>query len=226
MKRLIKIKKEQGRNDLIITVNTVLSKRNVNNIEDMITFCIDLQVDEWVLLQFLVQGNAIDNNESISFEDELKTINLIADKYSEIKDILHIVPKFTYPMAQLYSEKVLKKDFPEIRQMCGAGTNFAYLNNKGELYPCDRYQTSILEMNNSKEINLVPNDFWDIWSLNGYSDLFEKSEGKDLYQNISPCNSCKFLQRQCFPCPAILHNKKEVTGNNCSLLLDLINRED
>lgn len=225
MSELIRLKKEGNRDDLIITVNTVLSKKNIHNIRDMIRFCIDLQVDEFVLLQFIVKGNAIENNESISFNDELEVVKIIAENYSQYKDQLNFVPRFTYPMAKLYSEKVLKKEFPDIRHMCGAGTNFAYLNNKGELYPCDRYQNIILSHNKVKDINLVSNDFWDIWSIKNYSDLFKKTEGKFFYKDILPCNKCEFLQNTCFPCPECI-NKEVNEIRNCRKFMELINTEE
>ena len=222
MRELIKLKNEAHRDDLVITINTVLSKKNVNYIKQMIEFCLDMGVNEFVLLQFIVKGNAIENNESISFEDELKVVEIIAENYATVKNRLKIVPRFTYPMAKIYSERILKKEFPEIRHMCGAGTNFAFLNNKGELYPCDRYQETIQNNNKTNEINLKNNNFWNIWSKENYSDLFEKSESTYSYKNISTCNTCDFLQKLCFPCPVNLNEGFNEINTSCNRFIKLM----
>lgn len=222
IKNLIQLKEEHNREDIIVTINTVLCKKNIDDIKIMIELCLDLHVNEFVILQFIVEGNAINNDESISFEDELKVIELIAEYYSKVKNKLRIVPRFTYPLAKLYAEKVLNREFPEIVHMCGAGTDFAFLNNRGELFPCDRYENPILQINNRDNINLVKNDFWTIWSLDGYGDMFAKTESPYTYENITPCNKCEFLQKDCFPCPVKFDQNTEIINRSCSRLVELI----
>ncbi len=225
LKRLIQIKEKYNFNNLTITINTVLSKLNMDYISEMIDFCIELRVDQFVLLQLIPEGNAKDTNASLSFEEEVKTVEVIAKKYSEIKDKLDIVPRFTRPIAMNYCKSVLGLEFPKVTHGCGAGVNFSYMNNKGELYPCDRYVEQIKEKNDVSNLSLVNNDFYDIWSLPGYDDLYKITEGIEFYKNLYPCINCEYLQSECYPCPVRLEEKNDIIiMRNCEQYVDLIKK--
>lgn len=202
LRKLIYAKKELARDNLRITVNTVVSRTNMNHIVEMIYFCKKLGVDEIVFLQFIPEGNGKTLNGSLSVEEELQIIADVAKCYENVHGEIDIKPRFVTPLAEEYAEKVLKLKFPKGYNMCGAGENFFYLNNKGELYPCDRYKKQIMQLNERQEINLVNNDFWEIATKEGFGELFQIAERESTYQDCEPCNHCKFLKKTCYPCPA------------------------
>lgn len=225
LKKLIYLKKKYNLSNLTITVNTVLSKLNKDYIDDMIDFCIELNVDQLVLLQLIPQGNAKDINASLSFEDEVKTVELIAKRYSDIKNDLDIVPRFTRPLAMNYCKSVLGLDFPQVFHGCGAGIDFAYMNNKGELYPCDRYIEQVKEENSLSNLSLVNNNFYEIWGLPRYDDLYKITEGIEFYNNLDPCMNCEYLRSQCYPCPSTIRKTNDITViQNCKKFLNLIQK--
>lgn len=223
IKKIVELKRTHNLENLKITINTVLSKANIDYISEMIDFCISLDIDQFVILQLLIEGNAINNDMSISLEEEIRIVEVIANKYNKVKDKLEITPRFTYPISAKYVKNVLNLEFPQIIHGCGAGTDFAYINNKGELFPCDRYVYQIKNDNCSEDISLTKNDFFDIWNLEGFDNIYILSEGIDFYKDIYPCNNCEFLQKTCYPCPLTI-NKDSVdkTVKGCERYLELI----
>lgn len=209
IKRLVKLCDEHNQK-IKVTVNTVISKLNVDYISDMIEFCINLGVNEIVLLQMIVGGNLEDDDLVISGADELRLVEVIADAYEKHQDKINIVPRFLRPLAKDYSERVLLKNFPTPIHGCGAGTEFGYILNNGALYPCDRYRDQVDSKYGYDEINLRDNDFYNIWEKKEYGDLYQMTTGFDFYSQIEPCNQCKYLKKECFPCPPAL---LEINGN-------------
>lgn len=86
--------------------------------------------------------------------------------------------------------------------MCGAGDKFFYLNNKGELYPCDRYKDRINDLNDKEDINLVKNEFWNVADQPGFEEIYRYFENEKNYGTLYPCNDCQYLGEFCCPCPA------------------------
>ncbi|CBK73359.1 Predicted Fe-S oxidoreductases [Butyrivibrio fibrisolvens 16/4] len=199
LEKIIKLKEENNRNDLSITVNTVVSSLNIDSIPEMIDFCVAERVNQLVLLQMLPGGNAKDKNYEISIEQSLRLVDLVAQKYEEVKKVLEITPRFIPPLAERYANVVLGKEFPKGFQMCGAGTNFFYINNSGLLFPCDRYRGNILEKNKEKNLRLQNGDFWNIASNPGYGDIFEITEGDNPFEKCT-CNKCDCFRNTCYPC--------------------------
>ena len=222
IKEIVLLKERYNRQDLKLTINTVVSKINLIYIRDMIYFCRDIGANECVLLQFIPEGNGKELEGTINIEEELKLIEEVAQCYKELKDELEIRPRFTFPLAQKYAEKVLKSEFPETFNVCGAGENFFYLNNKGELYPCDRYRERISSLYAKHDIRLEEKNFWDIASQNGYEEIFEISEGKETYQLCEPCVRCEFLGKNCYPCPAQMMEGKEMKMATCEKMMEEI----
>ena len=106
------------------------------------------------------------------------------------------------------------------RCMCGAGSNFFYLNNKGQLYPCDRYRKVIDE--SGCDNKLLESEFWDIVSYKEFNDIFEMSESDKIYSLYEPCNKCECLQKTCYPCVALSEGNKKVSIDICKKMMEEI----
>ena len=223
LKKVISLKKNHSNKNLIVTVNMVVSRVNHQYIDPMIDFCIDLGVDQIVLLQLIEKGNAKDSSFKLSFEDELNAIKVIANKYSLVKDKIKITPKFLLPSAKEYSEKVLKLDFPLAPAGCGAGTSFGSIDNEGHLFSCEQYKYELLKSSSIEELNLKNKDFYDIWKKPSYNDLFMMTEGEGYYSKISTCKDCEYLRKECFPCPIGKDfNVEEIRIETCEKLRRII----
>lgn len=223
MREVINLKRESERNDLIITVNTVLSKRNIKYIKDMIYFCVDCGVNEFNLLQLIPEGNAKDGTECISLEEELEIIRLVADLYPDVKDKLKIIPRFTTPLARIYAKEVLAKEFPKVKLACGAGCEFFYIDNKGILYPCDRMKEYV---DKEEKYSLKMNQFDNLIENEAFNKAFEITEKIAKENPPYPCEQCPLYYKDCIPCPAIIKKKKDegkgITIKNCTYFINAI----
>lgn len=202
IRHLVANRQKLGRNDLKVTVNTVVSKNNISYIPRMISFCQKMGVDEIVLLQFIQEGNGANLSIVPSENEVLTLIETIADSYAKYKDKIEISPKFAMPLTKEYVNRVLKKEFPQTYSLCGAGDKFFYLNNKGELYPCDRYKDRINDLNDKEDINLVKNEFWNVADQPGFEEIYRYFANEKNYGTLYPCNDCQYLGEFCCPCPA------------------------
>ncbi|MBU5591270.1 radical SAM protein [Clostridium sp. MSJ-4] len=227
LKSIIDFKNTHHLNDLKIIVNTVVSKTNYDYIIDMIDFSIQLGVNELDLLQLIVQGNAENLNISLNPKEELKLVENIAKKYQLVKDEITIIPKFVRPMAQDYCAKVLGLPFPDVYHGCSAGMSFAFMNNLGYIYPCDRYLSVNLNGVNEERFNLNKNAFFDIWAENDFNIPFQKVEGNEYETKYEPCNKCSHFKKECFPCFLILNDLKVPYHiSNCDVYFEMIEKNE
>lgn len=223
VKKIISYKKRNNFEYPEIKVNTVVSKANKEYICEMFDLCVSLGVDKLDLLQLIEQGNAKEQDVSLTFEEELNLVRKVGEKYSEVKDRLQVNAKFVRPIAKIYCEKVLKLDFPSVEHGCMAGTKFSFMNNRGEIYPCDRFLSHHLKGNNRKEYNLVNRNFKEVWGKDEFNIIYERTMGNEFEQKCKPCNKCAFFRKTCFPCCFLFDNKLEsYIMTRCQKYFDLI----
>lgn len=215
IKNIIKLKKEYELQNIRLSVNTVISNKNSDFIEDMIDFCVDLGIDEINLLQMIDEGNAKDKDLLLSDEQEIDLVNKVAIKYNQLKDKIIIQPKFVMPIVRDYCKKILKLDFPKYIHGCGAGTTFAFINNLGQLFPCDRYVDLAKQELNVNDLSLLTNNFHTIWGKSIFNQPFNLTEGIKYYKKYIPCNKCSHLKKDCFPCIVYGLNKNENIVKGC-----------
>ncbi len=222
LKDIIKFKKDNNL-DFKIRVNTVISKTNYNYILEMIDFCVDLGVDELDLLELIIQGNAKNLNISINDEEEIKLVEDIAKKNQQVKDKLKINPKFARPIVKDYVDKALGLEFPDIYHGCSAGMNFAFINNLGYLYPCDRYLSKKLNGKNIENYNLKNNNFFKVWGEIDFDVPFKSLENMEYENQYDPCNRCKYFKKSCFPCFLVFNDlDKKINISGCNKYFKLI----
>lgn len=226
IKKVIDIKNKNKLDDLSITINTVVSNQNYDYIMDMLDFCLELGANEFNLLQLIEDGNAKNKNLKISDEQELELVKNIAYKYKEVKDKIKINTKFVMPIAEDYCKEVLNLDFPKFSHECGAGTTFSFINNKGELFPCDKYINSVRDSLEPLENSLLNNDFYNIWSKEVFAEPFELSKGVDYYKKYTPCNKCHHLRKDCFPCIVFGFNEESHRVSACEKYFDFLNNKE
>lgn len=202
VKYLKDIKDKECLSNLTISVNTVLTKMNYKYVKDIINLCVNLGVDEINFLQLIQEGNASDKDLQLNNEEHVNLIKVIAEEYIDKKDILKINPRFLRPLAKDYCNEVLNLDFPDVFHGCGAGGTFAYINNVGELYPCDRYRTILRKNESAEDYSIKTKNFKTVWNKESFNIPYALTEGDSLYKNYIPCNKCKYLQKECYPCPA------------------------
>lgn len=217
VKLLRKFKEEHPKSAFRILINTVITSQNYQCLTDILTLCEKERVDEINLLEYIEEGNGVGKQLSLNRQQLLTAIESVAKFYTYQEKKLRIVPKFVRPLAVDYVKECLGLNFPTIVHGCGAGSSFIFLDNKGFIYPCDRQRNYT---NDRGEI--LKDDFWNIWDSKLFSKPFEKYMSDDIYQNLEPCKSCKYLKNECFPCYLHIDSSTNTQMDQCVLFSNRI----
>ena len=206
----------------MVTINFVATSKNYNKVNDMIDFCLFHHVDRLTILEFIEDGNGIGKGLKTDESMVVDMVKTIANRYEDCKGRLDIEPKFVRPLAIDYAREVLGKDFPIIAHGCGVGTTFAFLNNKGYIFPCDRERN----MNDDLEYrhNLLDKNFADIWKEKDFSEPFSRYYSDWLYENLEPCKTCRYLKDLCYPCHLLIDEKEKREMTMCKFFVNEIEK--
>lgn len=217
LKRLRTLKEENGYKFNLV-ISCVLSNHNFPVIEDMVDFSVKMGAKGLNVLQLLEEGNAALSNElSMTTEKEIEAAKKIAVRFDDLgltESDLKLNMRFTYNNVIDYLRKEYAPNLPYTNHTCGAGVSFAYMNQRAELYPCDRLSPDypFIETNKQiKRMSLVDTDFDEIWESDIYTTAFTLQYSKKTYEKCFPCKDCKYLQKGCLPCPIQVGNNPNPT---------------
>lgn len=153
-------------NGFYVTVATVLTLDNYNEIEDIINISIKLRVKKYRVIKLIETGEAAVNSlNKVSPYDIQRfydNIKIIEKKYANSIDI------------------ELDNEFTN-SEYCTAGIKSIYINHNGEVYPCPFLRLKELYCGNVKQTNLKK-----IWSN---SSLLNEIRGMQLPMFCSDCAS-------------------------------------
>ncbi len=205
-----------------IQINYVATNGNADKINEMIDFCINNKIKKLCILEYIEEGNGVGKHLTPTREQILEMIKTIAFRYSNGIGNLQIEPRFVRPMAIDYVNKVLHLEFPVVEHGCGVGFTYAFLNNKGYIYPCDR--TRNLDKNLEYKYSLLEQEFGDVWATEDFSKPFSQYYSDDLYTKLYPCNNCKYLKDYCYPCYLLIDKNRKAEMTLCKYMEDEIRR--
>jgi len=183
---------------IFVEVATTVTKNNLNEIPLMIEFLKGLNIDWFMLYNFIPTGNA-KNIMDIDLSPSERS-NLLKKVYSENTDkmqILSTAPQYASIAESICSndDKMIPTHFynpeytnPMVMQLsefiggCGAGRFYMSIEPNGDLYPC-----VFFPHNEELKIgNLIKDDFKDLWKEN--SLLNNLRNKKILKGNCKSCN--------------------------------------
>jgi MoaA/NifB/PqqE/SkfB family radical SAM enzyme len=228
LKRLKQLKEENG-HSFNLVISCVLARHNLPVIEDMVDVCADMGANGLNLLQLVEEGSATLINElQVTTREKMDAVRRVGTRAQDLglsQNELKVNTRFTYNRVIDFLRKETGIDLPYTNHACGAGYTFGYMNQKAELYPCDRISPDYESVERNKTIerlSLVHKDFYDIWESDIYTDAFEMQCSAETYENCTPCDTCEYLQKTCYPCPAqVANNETPVTIEDCQLLEEL-----
>ncbi len=205
----------------LICVNMVVMKNNYRYINKMVELCNKLGIDELSLLDFIPEGNAQGSNLQLDGQELLSVMKDVAEAFSR-ENKVRIIPKFARPVAVDYINKKFGLDFPDCEHACGAGANSIFLDNKGYAYTCDRDRNM-----GGQGYDCKNKPFGDIWETQNFKNAFGRYCSRDTFNNLTPCNSCKYLFYKCYPCHLSIHNKNSrYQIDQCVLLNKELSKEE
>lgn len=109
-----------------VTVSTVVSEHNIQELSELIELCVRLDVDRLKLQRIKKIGNAL-LNDTVNSNVDIKKLKNLADSY-RIKNIDIVIDD---PLNESYK--------------CTAGTEVIYFNPEGRVFPCPFLLESNLE---------------------------------------------------------------------------------
>jgi MoaA/NifB/PqqE/SkfB family radical SAM enzyme len=228
MNNLLNLKRciVETNSSLSIGINTVLSRKNLNEIEKLFDLLDDVGVNEWTLLSLGDVGYAKDNIDGLAItpQEEIDTAKRVAEKVHNERDSkLAINPLFTYPLVWDYIEKRYGLKMNKPRICCTASMSLGFVSPDGHLYPCDRiskecyvgYKLNGVEI---KPMSLLNQSFYDIWNSEYFVKMFNFILSDSTYKNYRPCNRCVYFKKRfCTPCPLYSLTSKVVIGS-CAIV--------
>lgn len=209
------IKENFDRN--VLAINMVLSKKNYKSVNSMIDYCLTKGVKELSFLQLIEQGNALNSNLSLSYDEIIDVACVIGSRSINDYKKLRISPKFLRPLTVDYINKMYDKRCPQIGHGCSAGMGFLYLDNEGFLYPCDRVKFKNLFKH---KYSVLESDFKTMWAYKDMGLVFQKMES-NKYRELYPCSKCKHFMDSCFPCSL---DDFQMNNFQCKKTFELINK--
>ena len=116
--------------------------------------------------------------------------------------------------AKLNEWKIKREEVRNLLQfkVLQAKAHSLFLDNMGKIYPCDRERKF-----KGREYELLKEEFWTIWNSDTFSKPFKAYFGDKKYRNLAPCNECKYLYDECFPCHLYIKENERAQMNQCVL---------
>jgi radical SAM protein with 4Fe4S-binding SPASM domain len=200
-----------------LSINFVPTALNYQKIAEMIRFCDTRRVTNLSILEFFDDGNAKGKNMGVPDD---KAIDFLLDTARTLNDgypHINVVPGFIHPLALDYLHQCHGLNFPPVAHLCGAGVNFAFLDNAGKIYPCNRNRDhETVTTSNS----LLEKEFRDIWINDDYNEPFSNYMNPKSYSELEPCNKCRHLFHACLPCYLSLRHKRDTMFKECWRYID------
>lgn len=168
--RAIKLLKKH---DIYVRVGTVIWQKNINRLEDMINYLIELGVDEVVFNWLIKVGRLVENDDVCVdlkyFDETVKRIKSYTEKYREkIKISMH-----------------RKEKFCNNKDICPAGEKFFYISPEGYVSPCSWIKK--MDSNFTTRKNLLNTSFKDIIREDAIQRFNKmKKQRNELYQTGCP----------------------------------------
>lgn len=185
-----------------VDINCVVHKHNFKILNQMLNLAHDIGAQGINFLQFIPPSIPQAKDLVLAAHEEIEAVILLGEGIKSMKeaDLPIINARFTYPLVVDYVNKAYGFTIPLPTHMCGAGLTFVYVNQRGELFPCDRIAASWPQaLRNS----LVDHSIEEIVTNDLFSKALVFQASFDTYRAWDPCNKCPYLRKICFPCPVV-----------------------
>lgn len=159
--------RKKTRKDVVITVSTVINKKNLGNMKEFINFCVNLGVD------------------AISFglvQKEFSKEDLSIDDYEGYQDVIEFIKNYAK------NGKIIDNSFDYLNEMsggfnaanpCWAGYHSLYVDCYGKIFPCFYYMERDLPVENIRVISV--------------SQLWKSPQYNLIRKKLLNCQKCFFL---------------------------------
>jgi MoaA/NifB/PqqE/SkfB family radical SAM enzyme len=204
MMKVIK-EKERKHSELMVSVNTVLTKINATDIVNLADMCDSMGVKFFKLSHLLTLGQALANLNDLAIEpyEEFKIAEEVIKNIPQHPALAYDVLS-DHPLLLEYFYKKYKVSFPVRMSGCKACIEEIYIDPVGGITPCLGTSRGIPEFSGGKDYRV---DIFDHYEKPIYkSSFYDEFQStfpmeKETYRDYTPCHSCPYLATICYPCP-------------------------
>ncbi|SHH43382.1 radical SAM/SPASM domain-containing protein [Tepidibacter thalassicus] len=170
-----------------VEIVTTISTRNIDELDSIIEFVKDLNIDQWSVSTFCPIGRG---SEISSWMISAEQYRYMSQRLWEIKDSVNFLVKTDIPQLVLLDENRLKS---ENYIYCAAATELLVIFPNGDLAPCFSMPLSAGNVRTDK--------IYDVWNN---SKLFNDLRNKELL--TGKCGDCEYINA-CGGCRAMAYAK-------------------
>ncbi len=146
-----RLKTEFGKN-IYVTALTVVHKKNLNEISQIIDFAYDLECDKWTHDELYAQGRGGKyNNLILAHEEYDKLFDIVSAKAVEYSGKMHVED-------YVRMHKKVQPGSVKSFYGCTAGNQEIAIQHDGSIYPCQKLQYTKYYCGNIKQVSLK-----DVW---------------------------------------------------------------
>jgi pyrroloquinoline quinone biosynthesis protein E len=180
--------REVVRAGIYVGVHFVPVGPNFDNMDDLVTYCGDLGVDQVALLRFVPQGRGKEHADILTLNEE-ETLHLA--------DLLYELQNKKSSLVRVGSHLDFSFVFDEKHQpqRCKAGISKCLVTSQGEVFPCAAFKG----LKKFVAGNVNRDTLADLW-IN--SRVFRELRQFDYKKLKGPCESCRHLKKCRGQCPA------------------------
>lgn len=183
------------KHNIYVRVGTVIWKKNIDNLEEMIKYLISLNVDEVVFNWLIKVGRLLDNDDVCV---DLKYFDETVEKIREFEKIYKNFIKISMHR---------KEKFCTSSEICPGGEKFFYISPEGFVSPCSWIKKMDTSFTTRK--SLINTSFFEIIKEDGIQRFNKmKNERNNLYKTGCPA-ICKERNNTYYSKDPLLEEKTE-----------------
>lgn len=192
----INLLKQKYSLSLKVAINCIINNKNYSSIGSILEFAVQNQIDKISFSNLVPRGRAEKLTNLIATPSQLiQSALIIADFHQNNSSLISIEPSFAPALIMDYVRIKHKKAFPLTTYHCRAATELCYINETGNLYPCESIKSKYMINDN----NILEHSFREIWNSAEFNDIFQDIESGKQY-NSEFCKQCKYCFKTCYPC--------------------------
>jgi MoaA/NifB/PqqE/SkfB family radical SAM enzyme len=212
LKKALEIKRSLN-SKIYLYLSFTLTKKNYRNSYNLPEFAERLGLDSVSVSYLSNEGEARKDFDGldISLEEKFKFIDKVIQNHKKHRNVALHIDSRSWLAEYIYKKHGESLVTDELG--CKGGNKQFYILADGSLLPCSPSGTSMGKcldkiLGNDPEFpNLIQNSVEDIINSKSHICFYNYTRSKETYQNIYPCNQCKYT---CTACPLLYQKHKIV----------------
>ncbi|MGE8205847.1 radical SAM/SPASM domain-containing protein [Heyndrickxia sp. NPDC080065] len=203
-----------------VNTNTCLTKPLVKNIDKLLNLFDTMpNLKRMTFTTLEIEGGAKETQNKLEVDDPKELIDVLEKIVAWASKRPHLTISVPgAPKVLNYLNKKYNMNFPIQENNCPAGSVLSYVDARGKMYPCNRWNViNFIEDNGIakwEKNDLHDNKFEDIYNSDSWKQFFRFAHNPAIMSQRYPCNSCEFVS-SCYSCPISVSEKAVNVAYTC-----------